>query len=465
MAKGMAECTGPAVYRRRRPEHTVLHRAVRENLETWLARHAACDDFSMPGRIEAEFRRYLTCGILACGFVRARCGACGHDFLLAFSCQTRGLCPSCATRRMVETAAHLVDHVFPPVPVRQWVLSLPKRLRPYLHYDPTLAGAVLRIFLNEIERSLQTNVTESARTGAVSFIHRFGSALNPHIHFHCCVIDGVFSTPAGRLRFHCAHVDAETATAVQSKVRLRVLKLMVRRGHISRETAEDMRHWRHGGGFSVNAAVGINKEDRAGLERLLRYCARPVFASEKLTWSREGEQLSYRLPKPLPNGCQVLHFTPLELLEKLSKLIPPPRQHRHRYFGVLAPNSPLRKAVTAQASTAVAVAAVPANTCPKEIAPSQSRGARYLWAALLARIYEVLPLICPNCGAEMRMIAAITDRPTIERILLHIGQSARPPPITPARGPPQWEWDFDQGPLVDVVEAVPEDQFDQRISW
>ena len=50
-------------------------------------------------------------------------------------------------------------------------------------------------------------------------------------------------------------------------------------------------------------------------------------------------------------------------------------------------------------------------------------------ATLLARIYEVLPLICPHCGAEMRMIAAITDRPTIERILLHIGQSPRPPPL------------------------------------
>jgi hypothetical protein len=279
---------------------------------------------------------------------------------------------------MVETAAHLVDHVFPPVPVRQWVLSLPKRLRPYLHYDPTLAGTVLRIFLNEIERSLQSNVTVGARTGAVSFIHRFGAALNPHIHFHCCVIDGVFS-------------------------------------------------------------------------------------SEKLTWLRKGEQLSYRLPKPLPNGGQVLHLTPLELLEKLSKLIPPPRQHRHRYYGVLAPNSSLRKAVTAQASTAVA--ATTSKESAQEMAPSHNSGARYLWAALLARIYEVLPLICPHCGAEMRMIAAITERPTIERILLHIGQSPRPLPIHPARGPPEWEWDLDQLPLGEVVEAIPEDQFDQRISW
>ena len=109
--------------------------------------------------------------------------------------------------------------------------------------------------------------------------------------------------------------------------------------------------------------------------------------------------------------------------------------------------------------------ATQANPSSKEIEPSQNRGARYLWAALLARIYEVLPLICPHCGAEMRMIAAITDRPTIERILLHIGQSPRPLPITPARGPPEWEWDFDQRPVEEVIETIPDYQFDQRISW
>ena len=98
MAKGMAECTGPTVYRRRRPEHTVLYRVVRENLETWLERHLDREGFSVPDRIEAEFRSDLECGILAHGFMRARCGDCGHDFLLAFSCKRRGLYPSCATR-------------------------------------------------------------------------------------------------------------------------------------------------------------------------------------------------------------------------------------------------------------------------------------------------------------------------------------------------------------------------------
>ena len=133
--------------------------------------------------------------------------------------------------------------------------------------------------------------------------------------------------------------------------------------------------------------------------------------------------------------------------------------------GITFTNAPLRKAVTAQAGKAVAATPAPAPKNSDEMEPLQNHSARYLWAALLARVYEVLPLICPHCGAEMRMIAAITDRPTIERILTHIGQPPRPPRITPARGPPEWEWDIDQGPLAEVVEAIPDYQFDQRISW
>jgi XTP/dITP diphosphohydrolase len=57
---------------------------------------------------------------------------------VAFSCKGRGVCPSCNARRMVEVAAHLNDHVLPPLPIRQWVLSVPKRIRPFFHHDPAL---------------------------------------------------------------------------------------------------------------------------------------------------------------------------------------------------------------------------------------------------------------------------------------------------------------------------------------
>lgn len=66
-----------------------------------------------PAYVEQAFRRYLECVILSHGFARARCDECKHEFLIAFSCKGRGVYTFCNTRRMVETAAYLTDHVFP----------------------------------------------------------------------------------------------------------------------------------------------------------------------------------------------------------------------------------------------------------------------------------------------------------------------------------------------------------------
>jgi hypothetical protein len=72
------------------------------------------------------------------------------------------------------------------------------------------------------------------------------------------------------------------------------------------------------------------------------------------------------------------------------------------------------------------------------------RAAARCWALLLVRIYECLPLRCPKCGDPMRIIAFVLDRPTIERILDHIGEPAQPPQVLPARSPLQLAFGFDQ---------------------
>jgi len=106
---------------------------------------------------------------------------------VSFSCKGRGACPSCNAKRMAETAAHLVENVIPHVPVRQVVLSLPKRLRPFLHHRPRTAGAVLHILLRALQATLREacpTAPATASIGAVSFLHRFASSLNPHFHYH-----------------------------------------------------------------------------------------------------------------------------------------------------------------------------------------------------------------------------------------------------------------------------------------
>ena len=144
-------------YRLRRPTATPLYPVVQHHLETFLARAAEADPLGngVPWWVEKDFRAYLRCGFLAHGFARARCEDCGHERLIPFSCKGRGICPSCNTRRMAELAAHLTDHVLPHLAGRQWVLSLPKRLRPFLHRNPDIAGAVLRIFLRTVRTTLR----------------------------------------------------------------------------------------------------------------------------------------------------------------------------------------------------------------------------------------------------------------------------------------------------------------------
>jgi len=152
------------------------------------------DERGLPRFIEDEFRGLLRCGFLAGGFARFRCAGCGFDRLVPFSCKGRVVCPSCGGRRMAERAAHLVDHVFPAVPVRQWVLSQPYRLRYLLAWDHDLCRAVTGVFVRAVLGSLRRRARRAGaphgRGGAVAILQRFGAALNLNVHVHALVLDG-----------------------------------------------------------------------------------------------------------------------------------------------------------------------------------------------------------------------------------------------------------------------------------
>jgi len=147
--------------------------------------------------VENEFRRYLECGLHAHGFARAVCEGCGDELLLPFSYKRRGICPSCNTRRMSNTAAHLIDRVIAPdVTLRQWVLSVPFELRLLLAAKPDALSAVGRIFMQELQRWQRQQAralgVEHAQGAGVSFCQRFGASLNLNVHWHAIVPDALF---------------------------------------------------------------------------------------------------------------------------------------------------------------------------------------------------------------------------------------------------------------------------------
>jgi len=503
---------GPAPsrrYERRRPEKTPLHKVVSENLESWLAWREAAER-PVSAYVEDELRGYLACGILCFGFARAVCLTCRTGFVVAFSCKGRGVCPSCNGRHMAQTAAHLADHVIPPVPVRQWVISVPKRLRGMLADRPRAVAALTKIFLDEIERLLlttsggapdaETPGASRPRHGGISFLHRFGSALNHHVHLHACVTDGVFMPAADQADrdapptfLPARPVTAADLAALTERVRRRVIRWFRLTRLLDAAAAADMLAWENSG-FSVDASVRITLLDRdvpsyfQSLEHLLRYCARPPFALERLSVIRGPDgritRVRYVLPRhkaanwvgprrgrtsTRPGANGVVELTPFEFLDRLADLVPPPRKHRHRYHGVFAPNHKLRRAVTALAignigkQPEAAAGGHAGNThatgcCDTQAKPRSHDTSRIAWAKLMARVGEQFPLECPNCGGDIRLIAFITEPGPIGKILAHLGEPLEPPPISPARGPPT-----DWGELVqvhderDIFQAAPQE--------
>jgi hypothetical protein len=132
-------------------------------------------------------------------------------------------------------------------------------------------------------------------------------------------------------------------------------------------------------------------------------------------------QVLYLPARPTRDGRTVVALSPLEFLAALSRLIPPPRVHRHRYHGVLAPNARLRERVInldrhtgvapgdTDSSPVLTPAAATAGVSAADLPDSPHRAAaRSRWARLLARIYEVFPLTCGTasrrwgaaCGAQ-----------------------------------------------------------------
>ena len=180
------DALGQVTYERHRPEQTLLYQLVEKHYPA-LIEQLDAQGKSLPIHVHQEFEAYLKCGRLEHGFLRVRCDSCHFERLLAFSCKKRGFCPSCGARRMVESAALLVDEVFPEQPVRQWVLSFPYPLRFLFASRPGIMGQVLGIVYRLIASHLIKKAgftRKTARTGAVTLIQRFGSALNLNLHFH-----------------------------------------------------------------------------------------------------------------------------------------------------------------------------------------------------------------------------------------------------------------------------------------
>ena len=329
--------------------------------------------------------------------------------------------------------------------------------------------------------------SDEGQGGAVTLIQRFGSAANLNIHLHCLVLDGVYRCGAdGAPSF--VEADAPTDEELHALLRsviARLMKMLTRRGVLVEDMGqtylaepdtegEESRTLRplqaaaityriafgpragqkvltlRGAmpredrarqpqcadidGFSLHAAVRVQAHDRKRLEQLCRYITRPALSDERVQLNGAG-QVELKLKTPWRDGTTHLVMSPLEFMQRLAALVPRPRLHLIRFHGVLAPNAKLRPLVVPQGPPAQAQATTEAAAAAGcEVETVQARPHRISWARLLKRVFDIDMQHCPNCGAgELKIIAAIVERPVIEKILTHLGLDPQPPPRGRAR--------------------------------
>ena len=474
-------------YQRHRPEQTLLYRIVEEYYPTFAA-HLAAQGRELPGYVQREFDDYLKCGRLEHGFLRVRCESCHAEHLVAFSCKRRGFCPSCGARRMAESAALLVDEVLHVQPMRQWVLSFPLQLRFLFASRPEVMGRVLGIVYRVIATHLVKKAGythQAAKTGAVTLIQRFGSALNLNIHFHMLFLDGVYvERPNGTARFLWVRAPTSAElTQLAHTIAHRVGRYLERQGLLERDAEnsylaldavdedamtpllghsityriavgpqagrkvftlqtlpacdpEDQFGDMPGkvAGFSLHAGVAAKAHERSKLERLCHYISRPAVSEKRLSLTKNGN-VRYQLKTPYRDGTTHVIFEPLDFIARLSALVPKPRVNLTRFHGVFAPNSKHRALVTpamrGKGSKKVKVSDEPPTPA--------GRRASMKWAQRLKRVFQIDIETCSECGGAMKVIACIEDPVVIKQILDHLKQKAETnesSPLPESRAPP-----------------------------
>ena len=313
---------------------------------------------------------------------------------------------------------------------------------------------------------------QSASTGAVTLIQRFGSALNLNIHFHMLLLDGVYSgghDARDKPRFQRVkapdRAELEQLVYTISERTGRYLErqgLLVRdldNSYLALEPQDDtglegvlgssityriavgpqqgrkafcLQSLSPAGsleetsarvakvaGFSLHAGVAAARHERRKLERLCRYVTRPAIAEPRLSLTPHGN-VRYQLKTPYRDGTTHVIFEPLDFMARLAALVPRPRVNLTRYHGVFAPNSPHRALVTKAGRGRGANRK--ASEEVEEDTPATRRAAM-TWAQRLKRVFRVDVETCQVCGGAVRIIACIEDPVVIGKILAHLEQA------------------------------------------
>ena len=359
--------------------------------------------------IKDVVERYLDCGNPRCGFARIRCPSCGEERFVMFSCRSRGFCPSCHAKRVEEWGEWMRETLLLDVPHRQVVFTIPKMLRIFFKYKRRLLGDLCQAAVQALLKYLQATTSTELRAGIVAVIQTSGDRINFHAHLHLLVTEGGEDSEG---RFH--HLAEFEDRLLSEFFKREVFCLLLREELISEAMVEKIAGWRHSG-FSVHSKVKAKTRKEA--ERVGKYMIRPVLSLERLSLSEKEGKVCYRYGES-PEEVERMDY--LEFIARVTSHIPDKGQVTVRYYGLYG-NAHRGKVRKAQMDKHPFI--IIEEECP--------RVPRRGWAEMIRKVYEVNPMACPKCQAEMRIIAFLTDYAVVDRIIAHLKLTfvaERPPP-------------------------------------
>jgi ribosomal protein S27E len=402
----------PGIYRPRHPERTVLYRVLFHHFERFLAeyeeRFEKAYGYFRP-IIKDVVEKYLDCGNPRCGFARIRCPDCRAEHLLMFSCKTRGFCPSCHAKRLEEWGEWMREELLLNVPHRQVVFVIPKMLRVFFKFKRKLLGELCRCAVRALLFYFQAAAGTALEPGVVAVIQTFGDRINFHPHLHFLVTEG--GVDAAGVFHQISRIDDTRLAEIFAR---EVLSFLVGRELLSPEWMERLLSWPHTG-FNVHSRVRAKTKPEA--ERVGKYMIRPVLALERLSFLEPESKVGYGHGQ---DAADLESMDYLEFIARMTSHIPDKGQVMVRYYSLYA--NAHRGKVRKAGRNPFALRMV-----EEELKPVPSKG----WAAMIRKVYEVDPMVCPKCGGTMKVVAFITDYAAVDRIIDHLKLTfvaEKPPP-------------------------------------
>ena len=463
----------PTVYRPRRPRASPLWQIIHHGWDEFQSQYeSSYRKAHGPLRPEAVevIEKFYRCGDLAQGFTRFHCPDCGHEKLLAFTCKTRGYCPCCHQRKVIQTADWIASSVCFNVPHRQIVFTIPKVLRAIFRKRRKLLTFLFHVSIESLRDWMRTRLDlPGGQLAAIAAVQTFGDYLGFHPHLHVLCATGLVDSEN---RFHL--MPDETLDPLIELFRHRFIETLVREKLLSRKKADQMLTWKHSG-FSLDAGdKPVSSYNIAGRRNLAEYMLRAPFSLEKVTWNEKAKKVIYRSKRSWHTKQNFQVFTAADFIASTVEHIPPKSQQTIRYYGrysnkrrgwdfkhsvrppLMAPqlNVEERKQPIRQPETLFILPA------PE---PKSHRALRPLWRDLILKTWGEDPQRCPCCRGKMKNVGTIVKKEEIEFFLLLHGLwegiiSLPPPPdppydietMEPLDVPIHWSWS-------DQTDPPPED--------